>query len=235
MQNAAGVANSATIAGAVVDSAITAPKIAANAVDGARVADESLTGADVADGSIGNADIADGSIGSADIADGSISSADIQDLTRTISFPAQALAVNAGSTIITDFAGSFGGGLRWQSNASAAGVLSMARPTDWNGSTDVIMSLYLYPFTGGAGNIDFFVRPRSYDVGGQHNDVAGISSIAPVPATGDRVIREQQFKIARSSLQGALWVVAIQRKSAAETFTGDVAVLAVKMTYNADR
>ena len=161
------------------------------------------------------------------IADGSITAGDIADRVRNISFPATALNHAADSTIITNYAT----GLRWQANYQNPAYLILAKPADWDGSSAVTLNLHFYGL-GSTGNVDFFVRPRSYTPGNLFADVSSVNGSA-VPLTQVTQIGEQSFTVQASALSNRLWVFTLQRGGSGETYTGDVVLMAIELSYNA--
>jgi hypothetical protein len=163
----------------------------------------------------------------AQITDGSITAGDIADRVRNISFPANALNHAADSTIITNYEG----GLRWKANYQNAAYLMLAKPADWDGSSAVTLNLHFYGL-GSTGNVDFFVRPRSYTPGNLFADAISVNSSA-VPLTQFTQIGEQSFTVQASALANRLWVFTLQRGGTGETYTSDVVLMAVEVIYTA--
>jgi len=162
------------------------------------------------------------------IVDNSIAAADIQDFTRVLAFPAGALSYD--STIITPDSA----GLDWASTFQGGATLNLTRPTDWDPATDVTLRIYFAPKTGAAGNVAFFIRPRSYDPGDTYQDISNIG-YTPVPATGAYKIQVQTFTIPAARMAKQLWVIAMQRGATGETYTDLVRVIAVDLNYTAVR
>ncbi|HZX00004.1 MAG TPA: hypothetical protein VFF10_08070 [Trueperaceae bacterium] len=147
---------------------------------------------------------------------------------RTLAFPAPALGSNPDSPVITAFAT----GLRWQPDFSEGANLLIPKPTDWDGTTDVVLEVYFFPLSGAAGAVDFFIRPRAFDIGDIISD-ASSQSETPVPASGFLVLAKQSFTIEASRLSGGeLWHITIQRGGGGETYPDDVVVVSVAHKYN---
>ncbi|MBX3052418.1 MAG: hypothetical protein KF753_13120 [Caldilineaceae bacterium] len=167
----------------------------------------------------------------ATIQDGTITSDDIQDLERTLTIPAHALSVDATSTVVKRVST----GLQWQQSFSGPAFLTIAQPSDWDGTSNITMRIYFMPTTGAGGNVDFFIRPRAYSAGDKFADVNDISG-TPVAATGVNIIKEQLFTIPSSRFGSKpLWMITIQNQGSGSTYTDDVIVLAVTLTYTAVR
>jgi hypothetical protein len=180
---------------------------------------------------VANADLAASSVDSVKIVDGSVTSADIQDRTMKIGFPANALNHNTGG-LISQY---YSGGLRWQSNYTEAAGLTLPRPTDWDGTTDVTMRLWFYPLTATAGYVDWFIRPRAWSAGNSVVDAASVSGTA-VYVNQASVLKEQLFTIPASRLNtGLMWYITIQRDGSSETYRDDALLMAVELSYNAVR
>jgi hypothetical protein len=166
----------------------------------------------------------------ATIVDGTLTSADIQDITRKISFPAQALNHEPG-TIIQDK----GPGLLWQQNYASGAYLTLSRPVDWDGTSNVTMRLYFFTTTSTAGYVDFFIRPRAYNHGDTWGDTSSLSG-TPVYVSSIYAIREQRFSIPASRFGSKnLWVITIQRQGSGSTYPDDVYLMSVELEYNAVR
>ena len=93
------------------------------------------------------------------------------------------------------------------------------------------LNLHFYGL-GSTGNVDFFVRPRSYTPGNLFADVSSVNGSA-VPLTQVTQIGEQSFTVQASALSNRLWVFTLQRGGSGETYTGDVVLMAVELSYNA--
>ena len=112
----------------------------------------------------------------------------------------------------------------------------MPRPTDWDGTTDVTMRLWFYPYTATAGYVDWFIRPRAWSAGSTVGDVASINGNAPVYVSQANVLKEQFFTIPAARLNtGLMWYITLQRFSSLETYRDDVVLMAVELSYSAVR
>jgi hypothetical protein len=188
------------------------------------------TGATIVDGTIDTADLARDAVTTSKIANGNVTSDDIQDITRKISFPAHALN-HAPGTIIQDGAS----GLLWQANYAQPAFVSIARPVDWDGTSDVTMRLYFFTTTSSPGYVDFFIRPRAYNHGDTWGDAGSLGG-TPVYVSSTYAIREQRFTIPASRFgTKSLWVISIQRQGSASTYPDDVYLMSVELEYNAVR
>ena len=166
----------------------------------------------------------------ADIVDGSVSSDDIEDRTETLSFPANALNYEPGTIIQAD-----GAGLLWQQSFRDSASLTVARPPDWDGDSDVEMHLYFFPKSNVSGNVDFFIRPRAYDPGDRFEDASSLNGDS-VKVSEATIVHEQTFMIPSERFGlAALWVISIQRQGSQSTYADDVVLMSVALSYNAVR
>ena len=153
------------------------------------------------------------------------------DGTRSVSFPANALNFDPTSTVITADAQ----GLNWQHSWAGSAYLAIQRPLDWDDTASVQLDLYFSPKTAAGGDIAFFIRPRSYGPGDVYLDATSMDAPAAA-AAGDRVIAKQTFVIPASVFDGELWIVSLQREGGgADTYSGDVILHAVALTYQVVR
>jgi hypothetical protein len=150
--------------------------------------------------------------------------------TRTISFPVNALNYLPDESVITQS----GNGLTWEPNAVRGAFLIVMRPSDWDGASPVTLTIWFYPQTDTAGFVDFFIRPRSFDVGDSLYDSVPVSA-SPVAVSGLYVMHKQEFTIPASKLQNELWYIAIQNGGSETTYPDAVQVLSVGLTYTAQR
>jgi hypothetical protein len=150
--------------------------------------------------------------------------------TRTLQFPAQSLNYNPASGIISQYGGGTTAGLQWTDSASSAAFLDIPRPSDWDGTSPVLMNLYFTPIAVGSGNISFFIRPRAYDAGDPYADAVSLTSPA-VPYASGKVLKQSFTIPAERFGSKALWVIAIQRETSSDTYSGNVNLLSVGLTY----
>jgi hypothetical protein len=152
--------------------------------------------------------------------------------TRTISFPANALNYpnESSQSVIRQF----GNGLRWRPSGSGGAFLELMKPADWDGTSDVTLSIYFITETATSGSVDFFIRPRSFNSGDSLYDVVGQTS-TPVAVSSRYLIKKQTFTIPAASLTKELWYITIQNHGPGSTYPDDVTVLSVGLTYNAIR
>jgi hypothetical protein len=151
-------------------------------------------------------------------------------------FPANALNYNASLGAITPHGGGTTAGLLWAAGAGGVGsaaFLDIPRPADWDGSSPVVVRVYVKPTTSSSGTLNMFIRPRAYNVGDPHGDAVGITG-SYLNFTGADVVMEQSFIIPADVLQmGSLWVIGIQRGGSGETYSGGINLLAVGISYTA--
>lgn len=218
----------------VSDNSITSAKIANGTIIAADLADGSVTSAKIADGTIATSDIANNAVTGAKIADETITAADIQNRQRNIVFPANALNYDKGSSILTQDAY----GIYWKSNFADGAYLTIPRPLDWVGTSNVILKLHFMKGGATGGVVNFFIRPRSYNPGDSYADAPAQFPDSPVTVAAgtDHRIYTQTFTIPYSKFGTKnLWVISIQRKGSGETFTGDLILMAVEIVYMAEQ
>lgn len=97
--------------------------------------------------------------------------------------------------------------------------------------TAVTVRLHFFGL-GGTGNVEFSIRPRSYNSGNLFADTASVNGSAVVLSQNNE-IAEQSFTVAASRLSNHLWVFTVQRGGSGETYTNDVVLMAVELNYNA--
>ena len=150
--------------------------------------------------------------------------------TEKISIPAGALDFNATSTIITND----GIGLVWEANFSNSATIAMPRPVNY-ADTDVTFKLIFLISTSNTGEVEFFIRPRSYNSGDTFGDAPSAldDSVSVTPTTGFGRIYEQQINIPANRLSKDWWIISIQRNSgAARLLTSDVNVLSTSLEFS---
>lgn len=149
--------------------------------------------------------------------------------TDFVSFPANALNYDKTSTILTQDAF----GIKWQASFASPGYLTLRRPIDWDGASDVTLRLFYKTTTapGASSAVDFFIRPRAYHPGDYFGDAASMNG-DPVPVTAANQVGEQFFTIPAARFGSKpQWVITIQRGGSAETYPGDVVLTAVSLHY----
>jgi hypothetical protein len=151
--------------------------------------------------------------------------------TGSLGFAADALNYDAASGVITPSGGGTSAALLWKATYASAAYLNIPRPLAWDGVTDVTLRLYFLPTTAASGNVEFFIRPRAYNAGDTYGDIGSLSGTA-VAAGGTNVVGRQSFTIPASRFGSRdLWVFTVQRGGSHETYSGDVNLLAVELTY----
>lgn len=147
--------------------------------------------------------------------------------TGQVALPANAINFDKNSSVITQA----GAGIRWQSNYINAAYLSVPRPADWDGISDVTLHLYFYTTTSSSGNVAFFIRPRAYNSGDSFGDADSLNG-APVPVSAIYQVREQTFTIPAEEFgDEGLWVMTLQREGAGETYADDVILTSTMLSY----
>ncbi len=168
------------------------------------------------------------------IVDESITASDIKNRTRTISYPANALSYTSGDAVIKQSAT----GLDWAASFSSPAYLWITKPSDWDGSSDVVLRIYFQVTSNNGGSAGFFIRPRSYNVGNVFADAASQnadgSSVVTVSANGNRTIYSQTFTMPANKFARDNWVVTLQRLGAGTETYGDSVILhTVEISYTA--
>ena len=215
----------------IADNSITSAKITDGTITADDLADASVTSEKIADGEVKNSDIADNAVTSAKIADDAITADDIEDRTQVISFQAHALNYKDAGGVITDHVY----GLLWEASYGQGAYLILPGPLDWDGETDVAMHLYFRSSASDSGDVQFFIRPRAYDSGDFLGDAGDISGDA-VTVSAANTVYEQVIDIPASEFGSKeLWVITIQRDGSLSTYTDDVVLLSVSLSYNAVR
>ena len=219
----------------IADNAITLAHLTSAVIDAMTgvtdIADNSITSQKIMNGTIIADDLADASVTSEKIADDTITADDIEDRTQVISFPAHALNyIDTGGTI-TEYAI----GLLWEADWDQGAYLILPGRLDWDGETDVSMSLHFRSGTSDSGDVQFFIRPRAYDDGDSWGDTSSITGDA-VTVSAANAVYEQFIDIPASKFGSKeLWVISIQRDGALSTYTDDIVLLSVSLFYNAVR
>lgn len=147
--------------------------------------------------------------------------------TTTISIPAHALTKSPTSLIITDSSL----GLQWANSVSSSAIISIRKPDNYNGG-GVEFSIFFLVSTASSGDVQFFIRPRSYNHGDTFGDATSIitGGILVSPSTGFGTVYEQKITIPASKLTKDWWYITIQRNNS--TFSEDVRVMSTALTYN---
>jgi hypothetical protein len=150
----------------------------------------------------------------------------------SLGFPANGLNYNPASGNAVQSGGGTVAGLSWTGTGTAI-FLDIPRPADWDGTSDVTMRLHYATMTTASGLVDFFIRPRGYNPGDGYADASSVS--APAVAAGGRVIIGRQSFTIPSTRFGSkeLWVIAIQRGGAEQTYNDEVLLLAAELNYRA--
>lgn len=164
---------------------------------------------------------------------GSYPNPTIKKMARTLSFNAQSLNFDPtqGGGVISVYPS----GLRWKPDYAASAYLCIAKPADWDGISDVTLTVYFLPVTSTAGNVSFFTRPRSYNPGDTFADASSWGS-TPVVNLGAFKVHTQSFVIPYSRFgTKELWVITIQNQATGATYPDDVVVQSVTLSYTAVR
>ncbi|MEL6925357.1 MAG: hypothetical protein AAFO94_15020 [Bacteroidota bacterium] len=144
--------------------------------------------------------------------------------------PALALNYNPSSTIIT----ADGGGLTWSNSFSNSANIIMHKPANYAGGS-VFFRIFYRTTSSTAGNVQFFIRPRSFS---NRDGLADAPSIAaPLQAVSGTVsfatLYEQEIKIPADRLSKNWWMISIQRSSThSNSYPDDLTVFAVALIYD---
>ena len=218
--------------GKIADGEVKSDDIAEDAVGSSEIISNSIGSDELKDGSVETENLVVNSITSEKILDETITDEDIRDYERIISFPALSLNYYESTELTT---GGKWGGLKWDATYTKAAYLIMARPYDWDGVTDVNMHIHFISDDTDTGDVQFFIRPRAYNVGDIMNDVNSIMedvvSISEAFAIYEQVIPIPASKFGVKDL----WVITIQRDGTLETYSDYLHLLAVSISYNAIR
>jgi hypothetical protein len=151
---------------------------------------------------------------------------------RTLSFPAGEISIDLNNGVITPTAK----GLLWRKSYTRAAYLSIARPDDWDGVSNVSFTIYFQPMNSSSGNVSFFIRPRAYNIGDQFVDAPSLDATS-VPVGGlTYAVKAQTFMISAATFgTKSLWVISIQNEGTGSTYTGEVTLNAVTLAYSAYR
>jgi len=223
----------------IADNAVTLSHLTSSVIDAMTgvtdIADNSITSQKIMDGTIIADDLADASVTSKKIADDTITADDIEDRTQVISFPAHALNHKDTGGTISDTISDHAYGLLWESDSDQKANLNLLGPLDWDGETDVSMSLHFRSGLSDSGDVQFFIRPRAYDEGDFFIDAASVTGDAVTVSAADTVYKQVIVIPASKFGSKELWAVTIQRKGSLSTYWDDVLLLSVSLSYNAVR
>jgi len=162
--------------------------------------------------------------------DGAVTSAAIEDVTRTLSFPARALAFDPGN-----FGLEFDG-IRWADLGVLAARLIIPRIADWDGVSDVRFRILFYPTTATPGTVQYFMRPRVYDPGDTFEDTTGVESETVAVGIADQY-NELRITIPAARFgTKAWWYLVLQRSSAdAGRYPDDLVITSIAIDYTGVR
>ncbi len=146
-----------------------------------------------------------------------------------VSIPAFALAISPTSSNISENPN----GLLWKQTFSGGANLTLKKPGDYSGG-DVEFSLFFTTTTSASGVVDFFIRPTSLNHGEGRVDPGSISSTGGVAVSGGLgfgTVYEQRITIPADRLTKDWWRVSIQREGTSSTYSDDVVLMSVALTY----
>ncbi|MGC9344188.1 MAG: hypothetical protein ACP5E3_15910, partial [Bacteroidales bacterium] len=151
------------------------------------------------------------------------------EMIKSVSFPANSLAITPGGSIITPNVY----GLQWQQNYRNAASLTLKKPAEYTGG-DVELSLFFMTSTDTEGIVNFFIRPNSFSSGDGLTDIPSIKNdgVKVNGKEGFGTLYEQTFIIPADRFEKDWWRIAIQREGSNSTYTDDVMVMSVALTYH---
>lgn len=152
---------------------------------------------------------------------------------QIISFPAEGLNLSGSTVIEADPDNTYG--LVWQHSASGSAAITIARPPDWAGG-DVTLHIQFNRVSSVDGNVQFFARADSFDIGDEVDDVAGI--VSTIQGEADmgvvRLRREVTIDLPADRLGKSWWIIPIQRVLLpVDAYPHAVHVAAVTLEYDA--
>jgi len=217
----------------IPDDSITGEEIASDAITDEELADDSVSTTHIIDGTITlsdlSAEVIEDISGVAEIPDGSITADHIEDYRKTISFPAKVLAYD--SDIIREN----NDGLLWDFTWDGGAELIISRPYDWDGVSNVDLHLYFMTNTTKFGRVEFFIRPAGIDPGSSSFISAESISNGTVTVGAEKIYK-QSFSITASKFGSKeLWSTTIQRKGDDATYSDQITLITLSLTYNAIR
>lgn len=146
-----------------------------------------------------------------------------------LGFPANALNYDDNSTILRQFPS----GIEWVADARDSAELSLLRPVDWDGTSDVTLRLYFYPPTSMDGVCaKFNIRPRAYNPGDTYGDADSLDGYFKHMEKGYQV-QDQVFTIPAERFGSkAQWVITLQRGQDADFHcVRNVILMALSLEY----
>lgn len=214
----------------LLNNSITGDKIADGTITGADLAINLINSASIIDLSVQTSDLADDAVTTSKIADETITADDVLDHTQILSFCANALNYDDDAApIIQDSSR----GLVWQQDWSRSVSLCLQQPLYWDLESNVTMHLYFKSNNTANGDVQFFIRPRAYDMGDSYSDSGSISGDV-VSVTAGNTIYKQSIEIPATSFGSEeLWFITIQRQGSSSTYTDDVVLMSVALEYTA--
>lgn len=164
--------------------------------------------------------------------DGSVTCASIPTLpaVNVISFPARSLAYLPTSSIISDHAF----GLNWTSSFANSTTLVLSKPLDYT-TGDITYKVFFQTTSATVAAVSFFLRPTSYNSGDGRFDPGSVSATSTVAVSGTSgfgTVYEQTIIIPSSRMTKDWWWIGMQRGGTGETYTDDVIVTSVSLSYN---
>lgn len=217
----------------IPDDSITGEEIAADTITDDEIADDSISTTHIIDGAISlsdlNVEVIESISGVAEIPDGSITGDHIEDYRKTISFPSKVLTYEP--TIIRENRD----GLLWDFSWVGGANLVISRPYDWDGLSNVDLDLYFMTNTTKFGLVEFFIRPSGVDPGSSSFFSADSISNGTITVGAEKIYK-QSFSIPASEYGSSeLWSTSIQRRGDDATYSDQITLITLSLSYNAIR
>lgn len=147
--------------------------------------------------------------------------------TRQLFFPAQSLNIGDQNIISRSSAN----GLTWAHSWTSAASITIQKPADFDvtgGSVKLV--IYYYPTTTNGGSIQFFCRPKDFDLHDPLSDNFSINS-ETVFSLGENRILAANISFSAFNLSKDLWHISIQRNGSTTSYPDDVVVMSVTLSY----
>lgn len=147
--------------------------------------------------------------------------------THVLSFPAGALAgsMQVGSTVCT---WDNNGGINWTQSYNGSARVVIKKPDNYSGG-DVTLKIFFYAGSNATGVVDFFIRAGSFDDG--DNPSSGLSSTDTGNKNVSQGYHTEIETITEDKLQKEWWVISMQRKGTASTYTDPVVLKSIALEY----
>ena len=239
--NSDDIGSNAVAGSEIVDGSVKPDDLAANSVTSVKIlngtiltvdlADDAITSDKILDGTISTNDIADNAILMEKIADGAITSYEIEDYTIIITYPIHSLS----HTITTDNIEETHRGFKWKATGAASASLFIPKPFNWDGSSDIRLSIYFLSDDSTDGKVQFYTRAEGFDFGDEYEDEVGLQA-DPLRINSANTFYKQSIDIPWWKFgTDDFWRITLQRGGDLETYTDPVTVLSISLSFTATR